>query len=77
MASHEFWQEHLGADPGAVGRRFNMNDRVHTVIGVLPPLPRYPDDNDVYMPTVACPFRSRPRVAENRQSHGCSRPSRG
>ncbi|HEY6546817.1 MAG TPA: ABC transporter permease, partial [Vicinamibacteria bacterium] len=68
LASHEFWQEHLGADPAVVGRSFNMNDRVHTVIGVLPPLPRYPGTDDVFMPSVACPFRSRPAVAENRQS---------
>ena len=35
-----------------------MNDRPHTVIGVLPPVPHYPNEVDVYMPTVACPFRS-------------------
>ena len=67
LVSYEFWKSELGADPQAVGRRFEMNDRVHTVIGVLPPLPRYPDANDVFMPTVACPFRSRPDHAENRQ----------
>jgi putative ABC transport system permease protein len=68
LASHEFWQERLGADPGVVGRRFDMNGRVHTVIGVLPPLPRYPGEDDVYMPSVACPFRSRPTVVENREA---------
>jgi predicted permease len=35
-----------------------MNDRVHTVIGVLPPVPQYPRENDVYMTTIACPARS-------------------
>ena len=68
LLSHEFWMNDLGGDPRMVGRRFEMNDRVHTVIGVLPPLPRYPDANDVFMPTVACPFRSRPAAAENRQA---------
>jgi predicted permease len=68
LLSHEFWKQQLGGDPAAVGRRFEMNDRVHTVIGVLPPLPTYPDTNDVFMPTVACPFRSRPSVVENRQA---------
>jgi predicted permease len=68
LVSHEFWKQELGGDPAAVGRRFEMNDRVHTVIGVLPPLPTYPDTNDVFMPTVACPFRSRPSTAENRQA---------
>jgi putative ABC transport system permease protein len=36
------------------------------VIGVLPPLPQYPDQNDVYMPTTACPFRSDPEMMANR-----------
>ena len=34
-----------------------MNDRPHTVVGVLPAIPQYPRENDVYMPTSACPFR--------------------
>ena len=34
-----------------------MNDKVHVIVGVLPPFPHYPRENDVYMPTVACPFR--------------------
>jgi predicted permease len=43
-----------------------MNDRPHEVIGVLPAVPQYPLDVDVYMPTSACPFRSSPRMAEGR-----------
>ncbi|HEY6555116.1 MAG TPA: ADOP family duplicated permease, partial [Vicinamibacteria bacterium] len=40
----------------------------HTVVGVLPPLPPYPDANDVFMPASACPFRNRPAVTEGRQA---------
>ena len=36
------------------------------MIGVLPPVPQYPNENDVYMPTSACPFRSRPQLIANR-----------
>ena len=43
------------------GRVFRMNDRPHTVVGVMPPVPQYPRDVDVYMPTSACPFRSSQR----------------
>ncbi len=68
LLTHDFWRNRLGGDPGVIGRRFEMNDRVHTVVGVLPPLPPYPDANDVYMPASACPFRSRPAVAENREA---------
>jgi predicted permease len=70
VLSHSYWQQKLGGDPSVVGRAFEMNDRVHTVVGVLPPLPGYPDENDVYMPASACPFRSRPDVLENRQARG-------
>jgi putative ABC transport system permease protein len=34
---------------------------------VLPPFPQYPDENDVYMPSSACPFRSGPHMIGNRQ----------
>src|SRR5262249_38491659 len=37
-----------------------------TVIGVLPPMPAYPDDNDIYMPISACPFRSQPEMSNDR-----------
>src|SRR5439155_26787215 len=47
---------------------FQMNDRPHTVIGVLPSVPQFPQDNDVYMPTSACPFRSAPAFIANRES---------
>jgi predicted permease len=43
-----------------------MNDKAHTVIGILPQVPRYPTEDDVYMPTTACPFRSNPRMATDR-----------
>jgi putative ABC transport system permease protein len=64
ILSHEYWRA-LGGDPKVVGRRFEMNDRVHTVVGVLPPIPQYPQENDVYMPATACPFRA--RLVNNRQ----------
>ena len=57
VLSHGFWKNRLGGDPGIVGRTFEMNDRIHTVVGVLPPVPQYPAENDVYMPASSCPFR--------------------
>ena len=68
MLSYEYWIKSFGGDPTVVNKTFTMNDRVHTVIGVLPPVPQYPDENDVYMPTTACPFRSRPTMIANRQA---------
>jgi putative ABC transport system permease protein len=56
--SYGYWKRVYGGDPKVVGQNFRMNDKVHTVVGILPPMPQYPDENDVYMPTSACPFRS-------------------
>jgi putative ABC transport system permease protein len=28
------------------------------MLGVLPSIPQYPNENDVYMPVTACPFRN-------------------
>lgn len=58
ILSYEFWQQVESGDSRIVGKSYEMNDRVHTVIGVLPPIPQYPDENDVYMPTSSCPMRS-------------------
>jgi putative ABC transport system permease protein len=66
LLSYEYWKNNFGSDPGIVGKTFEMNDRVHTVVGVLPPVPQYPNENDVYMATSACPFRSNKMHLEDR-----------
>ena len=58
VLGHSYWQTKFGADPNIIGQVFEMNDRPHTVVGVLPSVPHYPNEVDVYMPTAACPFRS-------------------
>jgi MacB-like periplasmic core domain len=66
VLSYAYWVKNFGRDLNILGRTFVMNDRVHTVVGVLPPLPEYPDANDVYMPTTSCPFRSNPKMIADR-----------
>ncbi|MBA4135958.1 MAG: hypothetical protein C0518_01425 [Opitutus sp.] len=67
MLSHAFWQRTFGGDAGVVGQVFEMNNRPHTVVGVLPPLPAFPGADDVYMPASACPFRGAESTLTNRQ----------
>jgi putative ABC transport system permease protein len=69
VLSNEYWKRHYGGDVNIIGRRFRMNDKIHTVIGVLPPVPQYPRENDVYMTTVACPFRSSDDMIMMREHH--------
>ncbi len=58
VLSHDYWQTAHGANPDIVGQAFEINTRPHTVVGVLPPIPQFPNEVDVYMPTSACPFRA-------------------
>ncbi len=58
VLSYKYWRESQGGDPNVVGRVFQMNNRPHTVVGVLPSIPQYPVESDVYMPTSHCPTRS-------------------
>jgi putative ABC transport system permease protein len=67
LMSFEYWHKR-GADPAIVGKAVRMNDREHIVIGVLPPVPQFPDENDVFMTTSSCPFRSAPAFVKNRGS---------
>ncbi len=70
ILSYEYWQRAYRADPGIVGKTFTMNDRAHEVVGVLAPMPQYPGVNDVFMPSVACPFRNGPRWSQTRTARG-------
>ncbi|HEY2905137.1 MAG TPA: ABC transporter permease, partial [Vicinamibacterales bacterium] len=69
ILSYSYWQTKFGGDPAIVGQVFEMNDRPHTVVGVLPNVPHYPQENDVYMSVSACPFRAaaEKRIDQNRR----------
>ena len=66
--SHEYWRDRFGSDPSVVGREFEMNDRIHTVVGILPPAARYPAGFDVYMPVSHCPTRASDAFKQNPNS---------
>jgi putative ABC transport system permease protein len=72
VLSHTYWRTKFGGDPNIIGQVFEMNDRPHRVIGVLPNVPHYPQENDVYMPVLACPFRAAGEraIPQNRRAFG-------
>jgi putative ABC transport system permease protein len=37
VLSHRLWSRHFGADPAVIGATIGLNQRPHTVIGVMPP----------------------------------------
>ena len=69
ILSYNFWQKAFGGDPKVVGGKYSMNDKEHVVVGILPPIPQFPAEVDVYMPTVACPSRSGERALNERSWH--------
>jgi len=69
ILSYNFWKRSFGGDPNVVGQKYSMNDKEHVVVGILPPIPQFPSEVDVYMPTVACPTRSGEHALHERQWH--------
>jgi predicted permease len=67
VLSYKYWQQHRNGDPSIVGKVFEMNSKPHRVIGVLPPIPQYPSESDLYMTTVQCPTRSSEAFKANRR----------
>jgi putative ABC transport system permease protein len=47
----KFWQRQFGGDPGVVGRRLRLNDKVRTVVGIMPKRFMW-RGADVYLPIV-------------------------
>jgi len=70
LLTYEYWQSKFNSDPKVVEKVVEMNNAAHRIIGVLPPFPQYPQVNDIYMPTSACPFRagSEAQMATNHRS---------
>ncbi|WP_448549542.1 ABC transporter permease [Thalassotalea fusca] len=66
VLSHQFWREKFGSDPNVVGKNLQMNNAVHQVIGVLPPLPAYPFLNDIWIGSSSCPGRGSDRFIGQR-----------
>lgn len=66
LLSHEFWVRQFDSDANVVGTSLEMNNAIHRVIGVLPPMPAYPDANDIWITVASCPFRVGDMVINNR-----------
>jgi len=50
VISHDLWQYRFGADPSLLGRTITLNKEEYTVIGVMPPDFRFPNDRDAWAP---------------------------
>jgi putative ABC transport system permease protein len=50
VLNYGFWQRRFGGDPKVLNRKIELDERMYTVIGVLPKAMQYPSYADVYLP---------------------------
>jgi putative ABC transport system permease protein len=50
MLTYHIWQDRFGNDPGILGRTIRVDEVPRTVIGVMPPNMRFPEDTDLWTP---------------------------
>jgi predicted permease len=69
IVSHDFWQRNLGGAAAFASQALTIDDRVHTVVGVMPPGFDYPERTDVWVPRELWPV-SPSRTGHNYESIG-------
>jgi putative ABC transport system permease protein len=50
VVGHGFWQQHLGSDPGIVGKQLLLNGEKFTVAGITPPDFDFPPGSQIWTP---------------------------
>ena len=50
LLGHSVWQDRYGGDPGVLGLSIRVNGLIGTVIGVMPPNMRFPNNTDLWIP---------------------------
>ncbi len=61
VLSNGFWQRHLGADPGIIGKTLHLNRRAFTVIGIMPADFDYPVGSEAWAPLDLSPAENADR----------------
>jgi putative ABC transport system permease protein len=64
VLNYGFWKRRFAADPAVLGRKIELNQRVYTVVGVMPKTMQYPALADVFLP-----FAPTQQQLANRGSH--------
>ena len=61
MLSDDLWKRRYNGDPAIVGRAIQINSRPHTVIGVMPPKFKFPENQYLWLPLSEFVFSPSPR----------------
>ena len=55
IIAHSIWQNRYESDPAVLGRTLRANSKVVTIVGVMPPDMRFPNNIDIWVPRVQLP----------------------
>jgi predicted permease len=50
ILSDSVWKSRYAADRSVLGRAIKINDRIYSVVGIMPPEMRFPFNNDLWLP---------------------------
>ncbi len=71
VLSHSLWKRHFGSDPRILGKSIKLDEKLYTVVAVMPPSFQFPSDGappseraDLWVPEVFPPDRLEDRVRE-------------
>jgi putative ABC transport system permease protein len=70
VIADRMWRQHFGADPGIIGRSILLDERPHTVVGVLEPVLRVPG-GPAGFDQIFVPWVLPPHLKTMRMSHIC------
>ena len=59
LLSYQLWQDRYNGDPKVIGKAVRVNGRATTVIGIMPPLFRFPDSEKLWLPLELDPAQER------------------
>jgi putative ABC transport system permease protein len=57
VVSESFWQRRYGRDASLVGNTIQLNEKLYTVVGIMPASFRYPGDFEIWLPLALDPVR--------------------
>jgi predicted permease len=58
LLGYQLWQNRYDGDPGLIGKAVRVNGRATTVVGIMPPVFRYPDNEQLWLPLDLDPARN-------------------
>ncbi|HET7620841.1 MAG TPA: ABC transporter permease [Gemmatimonadaceae bacterium] len=59
LIGHDLWARRFGSDPALVGRDVTLDDRIYTVVGIMPDSFAFPNPAELWVPLVLDPARDR------------------